>query len=210
MKLTKKDWIFIKKIEMKTMNNLKTKTILVFFLLSKASICLLAQVEPAPPPIPGKKIGSLGQLIQEKKLLNFKSGLIPTCVRGDTVFAVFYMRTLNDLKCVPLGVLGRSTKFWLPQSTDIPLFRRLRETSGSLMSRNSVNDCLDGENLILFEQTLSFHITAKKAIEGVNYARRMIYYRFDKGVYKIVYSMGGGNMRDEFIWPYETGDFIFK
>ncbi len=114
----------------------KFKILLSFLLLS---VSLNGQVK-----LPGSNEGSLKQLIEHHKLVNLKSGMICTGERNDTLFAVFYLLSLNDLICIPIASLDNDSSLTYENEKQL-VFHELRKTNGILSSKKTTNFCLKKE-----------------------------------------------------------------
>ena len=150
-------------------------------------------------------------LIGLHRLFNFKSGLLCSAQRKDTVFAVFYFQGINNLACVPLGCLNNSSSEYYYTRFGQQPFEYLRNPSLPLVSKFTTKYSFDQDTVYIFRQALEAHITVTDSMSYyLSHQRiRFIYYSMKKGIYDIKYSDDFKKDAPYFQWPYIEGDFIF-
>ncbi len=172
---------------------------------------VLTNGQPPPPKLAEETDKLFSELITDNKLSNFKTGLLCTAQRNDTVFVVFYHARLNNISYTRLGVVGNTTFYDCYNGETEYHILKLRTPSGNACSKFVSKFAINRqEDVYVFSQTLSQHHTLK-AGEGAELStkRRTIYYSTQRGVYNIEYSKHIVEENDGFKWAYIEGDFFF-
>ena len=164
-----------------------------------------------PPKLFGETSYIFSKLLKENQLSNFKSGLICSAQRNDTIFTVFYNSSHNNIICIYLGRLQDTlSRDCYGSSYENEIFRKLRYPSGLLCSKYATGFKVKNENISMFSQTLTQHVTVGKNDDrNLTTKIRTIFYSDKRGVYNIEYSNEYVEDNLDFQWPYIEGDFIF-
>jgi hypothetical protein len=179
----------------------------LFFLF----LSIIIKAQPTPPKLAEETNKLFSELIKDNKLSNFKTGLLCTAQRNDTLFVVFYHAFYNNISYTSLGVVGNTTfydcyngetdyhilKLWTPSANACSKF----------VSKFKINN---EENVYIFSQTLTQHHTVKANEDPtLSVKNRTIYYSTKRGIYNIEYSQHRVYDNEGFKWAYMEGDFFF-
>lgn len=142
---------------------------------------------------------------------NFKTGLLCTAQRNDTLFAVFYHSFYNNVSCIPLGVIGNTTIYDCYNGQTGYHTLKLRTPSANACSKFVSKFTINNqEEVYIFAQTLTQHYILKADEDPtLSTKKRTIYYSTKRGIYNIEYSQHLVNDNGGFKWAYVEGDFFF-
>jgi hypothetical protein len=177
----------------------------LFFLF----LSIIIKAQPTPPKLAEETNKLFSELIKDNKLSNFKTGLLCTAQRNDTLFAVFYHALYNNVSCISLGVIGNTTIY---DCTDIDYkILKLRSTSAVVCSKFVSKFTINNqEDVYIFAQTLTqHHILKGDEYPTLSVKNRTIYYSTKRGIFNIEYSQHRVNDNEGFKWAYMEGDFFF-
>ena len=201
------------KVELRILKILKQKVNLINLFSIALVFTLINSIEAQnqPPKLLGETSDVFSDLLKVNHMVNFKSGLICSAQRNDTVFAIFYNTLHNNILCVELGCLGDSSDINCYESDqESAIFRKLRNPSGILCSKYVAEFKMKNEIINVFSQTLTQHIILREREDfNLSIKMRTIFYSNKKGIYNIEYSNEYVEDKPYFQWPYLEGDFIF-
>ncbi len=169
----------------------------------------IIKAQSTPPKLAEQTDKLFSELINDNKLSNFKTGLLCTAQRNDTLFAVFYHAFFNNVSFIPLGVVGNTAIY---DCTDIDYkVLKLRSTSAIVCSKFVSKFTINSqENVYIFSQTLTQHHILKAGEDPeLSTKRRTIFYSTQRGIYNIEYSKHIVEENEGFKWAYMEGDFFF-
>lgn len=157
---------------------------------------------------PFQKQSDLWQLLDDSNLNQVRSGLLTTGVRNDTLFALFYLSVLNEIRAVPVIDLQKKESVINYSSPDLFLFPENRASI--------VNSCLryyetESEGTVFIIQQFMIwpnDIRRPKIEECKKY--RVLFYSTKKGIYDCKYlPVKDACKYYELEWLYSEGDFYF-
>jgi hypothetical protein len=169
------------------------------------------KAQPTPPKLAGETNKLFSELIEENKLTHFKTGLLCTARRNDTICAVFYHAQLNNITFIPLGVMGNIDFYDCYNGEKGYNLLNLRtpsaNTCSKFVSKFKINN---EEEVYVFAQTLTQHHILKVDEDPLSKVKnRTIYYSTQRGIYNIEYSKHIVEENEGFRWAYMEGDFFF-